>query len=373
MPLAAAAITRDPTAVAVVAAAEYVPWLVVTPVAGALVDRWNRRLVLVVADVLRALALTALVMLVVLDLAAIPMLATVACVVVVGQIFADTAAQSIVMELAGRRTDALHRANGQISSAGMAGKSLIGPPVGSVLFAVAPWLPFAIDAASFAGSAGLVSALPKDRAVKAQNHRPRLLASIGEGVAFAWRHPTLRTLCLLVAAANAANFMVMSILVLYATSGLGVSTAGYGVLLAVGAIGGIAGGFAASKVARLLGDRGAITASLAVGVVAWPALAITPSPVVAGVILAGVEFCAAVVTVVAVTARQQLTPPELLGRVISAFRTVGAGAAPLGALLGGLLASAGELTAPMYGASAVLSVAVALSLLGPRYGRGTPH
>jgi MFS family permease len=368
MPLAAAAITRDPTAVAVVAAAEYVPWLIVTPVAGALVDRWSRRLVLIFADALRAIALTTLVLLIVLDLSTIPALALVACVVVVGQIFADTAAQSIVVELAGRHPDALHRANGHISSANTTGKSLIGPPAGSALFAAAPWLPFAIDALSFAGSAGLVSTLPADRAVQSESRRPRLLTSIGEGAAFVWRHPTLRTLCLLVAAANAANFMVLSTLVLYATSALGVSTAGYGLLLAAGAIGGILGSLTAARVARLLGDRGAITASLVIGVFAWPALAITTSPFAAGAILGGVEFSAAVVTVVAITARQRLTPPELLGRVISAFRTIGAGAAPLGALIGGLLAS-GELTTPMYAASGVLLVAVALSVLGPRYGR----
>src|SRR6185369_5989441 len=51
-PLAAAAVTRDPAAVSIVAAAEYLPWLVVTPFAGVYVDRWPKRLVMIWADVL---------------------------------------------------------------------------------------------------------------------------------------------------------------------------------------------------------------------------------------------------------------------------------------------------------------------------------
>ncbi len=361
MPLAAAAITRDPAAVAIVAAAEYLPWLAITPVSGALVDRWNRRTVLVSADVLRACALVALTAVIVLGATSIPLLAATAFAVVVGQIFADTASQTVVVDLAGRDETALHKANGHISAAGTTGKSLVGPPIGSVLFAAAPWLPFVLDAASFAGSAGLARTLPVDLAEPAESGRPRLFASIATGVKFLAQHRTLRTLCLLVAAANLANFMALATFVLYATSRLGVSTAMYGVLLAAGALGGIAGGMLTARIVTRLGNRGAIIAGLVAGTIAWPGLAITSSAYVAAAMLMALEFAAAVTTVVAITARQQVTPPELLGRVISAFRTVGAGAAPLGALAGGLLAATIDLSAPLYAAGAVLGVAVLIS------------
>ncbi|MEQ4209624.1 MFS transporter [Actinopolymorpha sp. B9G3] len=365
-PLAAAAITRDPTAVAVVAAAEYLPWLLMTPFAGALVDRWRLRTVLVVADLLRAGGLALLAVLVAIGEASIPVLAGLACAIVVGQIFGDTAAQTIVVDLAGRDSAALNKANGHISSATTAGKSLAGPPLGSSLFAVVPWLPFLLDAVSFVASAGLVATLPKGRPAPPRQARPRLLSSVAEGARFLVRNPQLRALCLLVASANLASFMSMSTFVLYATGRLGVSTAGYGLLLAATAVGGVAGGFLAGPIANALGARTAVVVGLVLQVVAWPAIGWTKSPYVAGSVLAVVGLCAAVTTVVCITSRQQLTPPDMLGRVISAFRTVGAGAAPLGAMLGGVLAATFDLVTPFYCAGAVLLVAVLLALPGLR-------
>ncbi|GAA5021686.1 MFS transporter [Actinopolymorpha pittospori] len=361
-PLAAAAITRDPAAVALVSAAEYLPWLVVTPFAGALVDRWRLRTVLVVADVLRAGGLALLAILIIAGAASIPVLAATACAIVVGQIFGDTAAQTIVVDLAGRDSGALNKANGHISSATTAGKSLVGPPIGSGLYAAVPWLPFVLDAVSFAVSAGLVASLPKRRGPTSRAGRPRLLASIGEGARFLVQHAQLRVLCLLVASANLASFMAMSTFVLFATERLGVTTAGYGVLLAASAVGGVAGGFASGRIAQWLGARPTIIAGLALQVVVWPAIGWTSSPYIAGALLAVVGLCAAVTTVVCVTARQQLTPAAMLGRVISAFRTVSAGTAPLGALLGGGLAAVVDLRAPFYVAGVVLMAAVLVSL-----------
>ncbi len=360
-PLAAAAITRSPSAVSLVAAVQYIPWLLVSPFAGALVDRWPKRAVLILADAVRAIALVVLTVIVLLKQVSIPALAAVACLVVVGQIFADTASQSIVVQLAGRETADLNKANGHISSAGTVGKSLAGPPIGSGSFAALPWLPFALDAASFAFSAWCLKSLPHSPDGRPADPSRRLIQAIAEGARFLVRHPTLRILCLLVAAANLANFMALATFVLYATERLGVSVAAFGALMAAGSIGGVIGGFASSRVVRRLGARGAMTAGVAVGAISWPALSLMTSPWPAAAILALVEFCAAVTTVVAISSRQQMTPPEMLGRVISAFRTVGAGAAPLGALAGGLTADALGLSAPLYAAGAVLFAALLLT------------
>lgn len=359
-PLAAAAITKNPSAVAVVAAAQYLPWLLISPVAGAYVDRWNKRATLVWFDSIRAVALLVLASLVLLDVNSIPALAAVAFFIVVGQIFADTATQTVVVELAGREAESLNKANGHLSSAGTLGKSLAGPPVGSLSFAVLPWLPFVLDALTFALSAVVLRRLP-DGPARDSGEQASVAAAIRAGVRFLVSHRDLRILCVLVSMANLANFMSLATFVLFATERLDVTPAAYGALLAAGSVGGVAGGFAARHVVTRLGARGAITIGLIAGAIAWPMIGVVASPWIAGGILVVIEFCAAVTTVVAISARQQLTPAELLGSVISAFRTVGAGAAPLGAFIGGLIATTMGLSAPFYAAGAVLALAVLLS------------
>lgn len=360
-PLAAAALTQDPAAVAAVSMATYLPWLLVSPMAGALVDRWDLRAVLVVSDVLRALALIALAALLGLGFGSIPLLAAVACGVVVGQVFADTASQSVVVDLAGRDSGALNKANGHLSSATTAGKSFAGPPLGSTLYALVPWLPFALDGASFVASAGLVSRLPKRHRTETAEHGS-LRRSMAAGARFLAGHRQLRALCLLIAAANLADFMALATFVLFAKERLGVSTAAYGLLLAISAIGGFAGGFVAERIARVLGPRLTVVLGLAIEAIAWPVVAFSTSVYVVAPILPLIELCAVVATVVTITLRQQLTPAPMLGRVISAFRTVGAGAAPLGAVLGGVLATTLGLQAPLAIAGIVLGVATVAAL-----------
>ncbi len=68
------------------------------------------------------------------------------------------------------------------------------------------------------------------------------------------------------------------------------------------------------------------------------------------------------VSVVVMTTRQKQAPPELLGQVISAFRIVGNGPAPLGALVGGAIAGLAGLSAPIFVAAAVALAAVLLAL-----------
>jgi len=364
IPLAAAAITRDPAAVATVSAAGFAPWLLVTPAAGALVDRLPRRATLIVADVTRGLALIGLTALAfaggLAGITGIVALAVAAAVCATGQIFADTASQALLADLAERRTDELNRVNGRISSATSAGRSLLGPPIGSTLYAWTPWAPFATDALSFVGSAGLLTAVPSTP--RPQKTEQKLIAAIVEGARYLWHHRQLRALCALTAAANLSLFAALATMVLNVTSQMGVTTAGYGLLLGVGALGGVAGGLLANKIVGALGGTTTIIIGLAAQAVTWPLFAITTSPIVAGAVLVIVEACAAITTTVVITARQTSTPRELLGRVVSAFRVVGSGAAPAGAALGGAVATAWGLDAPLWTASGILVIAVALAI-----------
>ncbi|WP_157641344.1 MFS transporter [Longispora albida] len=362
IPLAAAALTRDPVAVAVVGAAEMLPWLFVSPFAGALVDRWPHRRVMIVSDAARALLLAGLALLVACGMGSVTAIAITAALVMIGYTFHNTAQQHVVADMTERDPDRLHEANGRVSAATTAGRSLIGPPVGSATFAWLAWIPFAANAASFALSAALVFLLPRDAPSTAApgGHEP-ILRSIGSGVKWLARHRLLRALCALVVVGNISYAGALSTFVLYAQDVLGVSTAAYGLMLSAGAVGGIVISLSAKRIIGFLGEMRTLLVALTVQVLAWAAIAAVPLAAVAGCALALASAGTGLAGVVVVGARQRLAPPAMLGRVVSTFRTLGVGALPLGATLGGAVAASTDLRTPLWLAGGILAVAVAAS------------
>ncbi len=277
LPLAAAAITRDPTAVAAVGAAAIVPWVLVQPVAGAPMDRWPYRSVMLACDLARAGIVAAVAVLVATGAAGIAVLAAAGCAVVVGQIFHDTAVQGVIPALAGTSRSELDRANGRVYGAETAGKQLLGPPVGSATFTIAGWVPFAADAASFVASAALLRRLPR---AAAPNPAPvRLWRAVVEGCSWLLRHRELRTLALLASAANVAYHVSWATFVLLATdpSGLGLTPGAFGLMFAAYAAGGVVAGPLAGRVNAIVGPHRALLLLAVVHAAAWPMIAAVPT------------------------------------------------------------------------------------------------
>lgn len=360
VPLAAAAIHRSATAVAVVSSMALLPWLLVAPVAGAVVDRSPRRRVLVLSDLLRAAVISALVAGFVTDRITIAVLAVAAFLVVAGSIFHGAAQQSLVADLTDGDSTGRNIMNARVSSLEVGGASLVGPPAGSAAYALAPWVPFLADAASFAVSAACLSAVPVEHAEDRDRRHDPVLKAIRDGAAFLLRHRELRTLALLTGAANLTTNSAMVVLVLYATDvgGLGLTNATFGLLLAALALGGVVTGPAAPRLLRRFGPRRLVVAALSLRILVWPALAATTQPIIAAVALAVAGAASMCVTVTVTSLRQDLSPRDMLGRVVTAFRTVGNGAAPLGALLGGVVANVAGLRGAFVAAGAALALAV---------------
>src|SRR5262249_45422810 len=146
--------------VAVVAVAEYLPWLVVSPFAGVYVDRWAKRPTMIWADLLRGLGVGVLAILVALHHSAVPTISVCAAAMVTGMVFHSAAAEATIADLTARDERHLHRVNGRLQAISTSGRQLLGPPAGSWSFALVGWLPFAADAISFFASAGLLALVP---------------------------------------------------------------------------------------------------------------------------------------------------------------------------------------------------------------------
>jgi MFS family permease len=334
IPLLAVTITHDPRLVSIVSAATYLPWLLLSIPAGAVVDRYDR-----VGLMWRSQAIQAAVVGIVAALAtvgevSIPVLAVMAfglgsCEVVFGN-----ASQAILPDIVPKSL--LHKANGNQYAVTTVGQMFVGPPLGSIAVAVAVALPFGLDAGSFALSAALLATLPRRR--QAQTEHPPIRTAIADGLRWLTGHRLLRTLALLLGV-NTFCFQLGNVtLVLLATQTLHLSTRGYGLLLAGGAIGSVLGGLVNARIVAWIGALPALLTALVANVFIFEGIGVSPDAIVLGALLALNGFVTTMWNIVTVSLRQQLVPSEFLGRVNGVYRMLGWGLIPLGALTGGLVA-----------------------------------
>ncbi|WP_198664004.1 MFS transporter [Jiangella endophytica] len=361
VPLLAATLTRDPRLVSVVAAATYLPWLLFSLPAGALVDRHDRAALL-----WRGVAAQAAIAALAAVLAAsgrlgVAGLTALAFGLGAAQVVTGTAAQALLPSLVS--PERLPSANGYQQTIAVVGQQFLGPPLGSLLFAVAIGLPFGADAVMLTVAAALLATLrqaPRDRV--AGRASTSLRSEIGAGLRWLAAHRLLRTLTLL-AAVNTFCFQLgNATLVLLATTELGVSTRGFGLLLASAAVGSLIGGVAGPRLLRRFGDRAVLLTALTVNAAAVAAIGLSPNAVVLGSLLAATGLGVTLWNLVSIGLRQRLAPAELLGRVMSVHRLVGWGLIPAGALVSGVIAHAFGLRAPYPLAGAIRAAALLVAL-----------
>src|SRR5580700_3021257 len=361
LPLLAVTITRDPRLVSVVTAAIFLPWLLLSLPAGAVVDRYDRATLMWRAQAVQAAVVVIIVVLVVVHQANIELLAAGGLLLGSAEVIFSNAAQSVLPALV--PPELLAKANGSQQVSLTVGESFLGPPVGSLLFAAAAALPFGLDALSFAGSAVLVATLPTTK--DPQHPRARIGTQIAEGLRWLSRHRLLRVVAVLLGVYNFANQMGQAILVLLATQTLHVGTRGYGFLLAATAVGSVAGGLVAPRLTRKLGLLPSLITGGVIDAAVFVGIGLAPDPAVAAVMLASQGFAVTMWNVVTVRLRQQIVPSALLGRVNSVYRMLGWGLMPVGALAGGFVAHAVGLRAPYIVAGVLcgVSLLVAFPLL----------
>ena len=362
-PLLAASLTRDPLLVAGLAFAQRLPWLFFSLISGALVDRLDRRMLMVAVDAFRTVLLGFLGLAVLSNFVSIPLLYVVFFLMGTAETLFDTASVSILPAVVPR--ESLEKANGRLFGAQIVSNEFAAPPLGGFLFAVAASVPFFLDAGSFAAAAVLVLFMRgKFRVERPEGTLPTTLrAEISEGLRWLWGNRVLRTLAVSLGIMNLTSTATISIFVLFAQERLGLGSVGYGVLLTSGAVGGVAGSLTAERFVRWLGAGTTMRLGLLIEAASAGVIALSREPLVVGAMFVLFGFHAIVWNVVTISLRQQIIPERLLGRVNSAYRLLGLGGMSAGALLGGVLASGFGLTAPFWFAS--LSVAVLALIVWP--------
>jgi MFS family permease len=347
LPLLLALYGASPAVLGLLLAVGTAPFLLIGLLGGALADRCDRLTILRVADLARFAAGALFVVLLALGTPhAVVILAAfvLAFVMGAGEALSYPAMFALVPAISG--PDGLAKLNGRIGACQTVGQNMIGPLAGSAVVPALGMAPFLADALSFAASWCLLSRVDRNRLAVAPPPPRRLRAEILDGFRWLRTQPILMSLTATSALVNLANMGFLSTQALYAINVVHSPAIGYGALMASASAGGTVTALAVGRIIRRDASLRIVPTACAILAVGMLVLALANQLIVAmgGALCCGAGYALYNVTVM--TARQQLTPDQLRGRVSSLGRSVSWGVLPLGSLGGGLLASTVGLRAP---------------------------
>jgi MFS family permease len=309
--------------------------------AGALVDRGSKRSIMIVCDVLRLLIIGSVPLAAAFGTLTMAQLYVVAVAAGVCTVFFDVSYQSYVPSLV--RADLRMDANGKLGTT-QAFAQLGGPGLGGGLFAAFGAAgAMTADAVSYAVSVLSISGIrTREEPPPARREGETLRSQIAEGLRFVAGHRILRMVVACTGTANLFSGMTSALAMVFLIRVLHVTPALTGLIMAASALGGIAGGVFAGRLARRIGSARIIWVSMlvfsapqVVAVAAWRGWGVLLFPLGWAV----AYFSGMVYNVAQLSYRQSVTPPELMGRMNAAVRWVVWGTLPLGGVLGGALGS----------------------------------
>jgi MFS family permease len=321
---------------------------------------------MVIADVARCVVVSGLGVAVLAGKAEMWLLYICAFGLGLGETLHANSAQAMVPVLV--RSDDLVPANARLTGTQVMTENFLGPPLGAILFSAAPSVPFLADGASFGAAALLAASLPDEHRVEPPS--TRFWADVWEGLHFMWTHVLLRRLAALLGVLNFFYFASEAVLILYCFERLHAGKAVYTAMFLAAAAGTVATQWMVTPLQQRIGVPATITIAFWLWAIALIGLCFTTNVAAAVVLFFLLGAGDGLWRVLTVTLRQMLTPNRLLGRVNAAYRMVGQGIIPLGALFGGAVAKAFGVRAPFVAAAVVFVIVAALgpALLRPAAG-----
>ncbi|MER6285030.1 MFS transporter [Streptomyces sviceus] len=400
--------TGSPLAMSVVSTAALLPLLLVQLPAGAVVDRWDRRRVMLVCEAGRIVAVGSVALSLAAGRLSVAHLAAVAFTEASLAVFYRLAERGAVRNLV--PPSQLPSALAQNEARGRAA-GLLGQPAGVLLQSAGRALPFVFGAVGYLVSAASLLLIRKpfqeersaaspgrSAAGKAAAAVPdgagaaaadasgqdagsraggpgarqgpggagasRLAGEVGEGLRWLWRQRFLRSALGYVAATNVL-FQMLALALVLRIKEAGLPSQTLAVVVGIGGVGGLCGALAGGRIQRRIPRQrtlliaGAVSWSLLIG-----AMGVAGSPVALGALYAGTGFVGAVFNVAAAVYQVRTTPDALQGRVAAAAGLIGSGTNAVGSFAGGLLLAAwGALPTvrTIAGAMAVLALLAALA------------
>jgi MFS family permease len=319
-----------------VAALRGVPYAALMLPAGALIDRWDRKRVMVLCDAVRALALGSVPLAAAVGHLSLAQLCLVALTDGTLEVFFGLAEVSALPHVVAKEQLSAASAQNQLVDSL---SWLLGPSLGGVLFGITPGLPFLVDSASYVCSVltllGIRTCFQGARAA-APVTALGLWDEMRAGLLWLWRAPALRFVAVLtgVLMICVAGY---TLLVIALGQHMHASDAVIGLILGAGGIGGLVGALVAEPLMRRFGLRRVLIWSAWAWALTWPPIAFAPNALALGIIIAASFVCVPIYMATQFSYRLLRIPDELQGRVSSVFRLIAFGSTPLGLALTGLL------------------------------------
>ena len=364
-PLLVLALTQSAAIAGLAGALRMLPYLLLSLPAGALVDRWDRRRVMLLCDSGRALALGSIPLALLLGHLSVLHICLVAVVEGTLFVFFDIAEVAVLPGIVTQ--EEMPAAVAQYISLTDGVTMLLGPALGGALFAIGRMVPFLLDAVSYAASVlalwrvELPKQIAPDEQANPLNWRT-MRDDIAAGVVWLWRQRTVRALTALLAAGNCL-VAGEALLVIVLAEWLHATAPEVGLILGLGGCGAVFGALLAERVVRRLTFAQAFIGGSWLVALIWLLYAVAPTAFALGLVMAGLGAVYAVINVAQYSYRMSLIPDALQGRINSIIRLMLYGSLPLGLAVAGFLIEhvSAAPTVLLLGAGLV-AVAVAASL-----------
>ncbi|MET0812475.1 MAG: MFS transporter [Microbacterium sp.] len=381
VPLIATTLTRDPFAISVIGALAFLPWLVFGIPAGMIVDRFDRRYVMALANTIRGGVALWLALLTVSGSLSLWALFVGTLVFGLGETLFDNATNAVIPGVVKR--EQLDRANGWMQAAQVTIDSFIATPIAGVLFAVSLALPLWTGAVGYLVPIALALLLPVSAARPLRTPRaaapeaPDVVAGVipepvatpvapervtaSEGIRYLWSNRFLRTMVLFTATVGSALAFSQAATILFFLDTMNVAPVAIGFVTAGIGVGALLGSIVASRLVTRFGRGPVMLVANIIAGVASILVGLAPEIWTAVIAYAIMAFAVSTWNVPWGALRQQIIPPHLFGRVLGITRTLTWGIFPLATLLGGWVAAQTDLRLPFLVGGGVILVAAALA------------
>jgi predicted MFS family arabinose efflux permease len=345
-PLLVASQTHAPFLVALAGLLQRLPWLMFGLHAGALADRLDRRLMVIVCDLLRAFVLVVLSFTIATGHVDINLVLVAMFLIGVAEVFGNTTTRTL-LPMVVPKSD-LGLANARLMAGFITVNQLVGPPLGAFLFAAGMAVPFVTQAVAVGLGVVLIARIATPPGSVREDVNGHVGRDIADGIRWLMAHSAVRTLALVIVSFNVTWGAAWSVLVLYATQRLGMSEVGFGLLATLAAAGGLVStaryGWLEKHIPLATLMRGCLTLEVLMHL----GLALNRLPWVAMIIMFGFGAYSFVWATVSQTVRQRAVPTEYQGRVGSVYLVGVFGGLVVGQALGGAIADRWGLAAPFW-------------------------
>jgi MFS family permease len=355
------------------------PQLLLALFVGAWVDKWQTRMIMVMTDLGRALALAAIAAAALLSGLGLPALLAIAFTIGALSVFFDVAYQASLIRLVKR--EQLLLANSAIEASRSAAQ-IGGPALGGTMTSLLSTPVAVVSSALFFVVSFVSIARVRHRgAVSLQPHAPRRIRQqIHEGLRFVAGDKSLRTVCFASAAFQFFLAATMTAYLVFLPRDLHLSGTAVGLTLAATGPGALVASLLAARLPSRLGYGPVLVAAAAIGdgvMLCVPALHGSSVATISALISINLVLGAfgQLVNVMIMAVRQAVTPNTLQGRVSATITFAGMGLTPVGSLLGGLLAAHWGIRTALLVTAAGMMLSPVLMALSPlaRLGRDLPE